>query len=142
MNNNINNNEIFWDFFDFNGGTWEEKVNQLLDKGIPIDVQDDEGRTILHRAIEDDYSYLAELMLENGANPNIEDKNGDTPLDYAEYRGCHEVIEKLITKGAIKRDRQSEISKLHESMEAGQQHARAMQTLFSLIDKHRSEKKS
>lgn len=136
MNKDSNIDEIFWEFFDCEANkTWDEKVDELLDAKISIDGQNDEGKSILHRAVEDDFSYLVELLLGHGANPNMEDNNGDTPLDYAYFRGDKEVISILMVKGAIKRDRQSAIERINESINEGQQHARAMQTLFSLIDK-------
>jgi len=131
-----NIDEIFWEFFDWKADKrWDEKLDELLGAKISIDVQDDDGKSILHRAVEDDYSYLVALLLEHGADPNIDDDNGDTPLDYAYFRGDKEVIDLLMAKGAIKRDRLSAIEKTHESISEGQEHVRAMQTLLSLINK-------
>lgn len=43
----------------------------LLKKGCQMDALDHEGITALHYCIINDYAPLAEMLLQNGANPNI-----------------------------------------------------------------------
>lgn len=45
-------------------------ARELIDKGYQLDALDDEGITALHYCIINDYSALAHLLLECGANPN------------------------------------------------------------------------
>jgi hypothetical protein len=71
----------------------------LLKKGVDPNVQDEEGCTPLHRAIAivkdvkiedeedflandecDDALYCVKLLLDHGADPNIRDNNGNTPV--------------------------------------------------------------
>ena len=52
---------------------------QKLDKD-GINVQDRWGQTALHYASDDQWIEAAELLLIHGANPNIQDRAGHTPL--------------------------------------------------------------
>lgn len=71
----------------------------LLESGkIDIDLKDNHGRTALHNAIwgsaggrlgeklgisNEDSPEWAQLLLDSGANPNIEDNSGNTPINIA-----------------------------------------------------------
>ena len=71
----------------------------LLDSDkIDIDLKDNHGRTALHNAIwgsaggrlgekvgisNEDSPECAQLLLDKGANPNIEDNSGNTPINIA-----------------------------------------------------------
>lgn len=50
----------------------------LLDSGSDANIQDIYGRTILHIVIQDKGQAMIELLLENAANPEIPDRNGNT----------------------------------------------------------------
>jgi hypothetical protein len=50
------------------------------------------GMTALHTAAVQDKADLAALLLEHGADPEMMDELGDTPLNNAEYSGAAEVI--------------------------------------------------
>src|SRR3990167_8658234 len=85
------------------------KMGQMLS----IDHQDGDGKTSLSRAIIKECSFrnersphyskcsvhTDELLLE-GANPNIPDNTGFTPLVYACNYGCLDVVNNLLSKGA------------------------------------------
>jgi len=49
----------------------------------PSGVTDREGQTALHSAASRGWAKVVEFMLENGAEPNVADKLGKTPLDLA-----------------------------------------------------------
>ena len=51
---------------------------QLLDKGAPLDVQDEDGYTALHRAIMNHHTEVAQLLLDTGASLTIQTKYGDS----------------------------------------------------------------
>jgi ankyrin repeat protein len=112
-----------------------EKIEKFLANGISPNIQNEDGKSLLHVACEDGYFGLLELLLQNGADPNIEDKDGDTPLDYAIFRNYKEFQEMLIIHGAIIRDRQSSVKRNWQMIQEGQGHVRAMQTLLNLINK-------
>jgi ankyrin repeat protein len=112
-----------------------ETIKKLLANGISPNIQNEDGKSLLHVACDDCYSGLLELLLQNGADPNIEDKDGDTPFDYAVFRNYKEFQEILIAHGAIMRDRQSYIERSWQIIQEGHEHVRTMQTLLNLINK-------
>ena len=74
-----------------------EVVEQLLERGVRIDIRDSEGRTPLHRAA----SYrMAMLLLCHGADPEARDEVGWTPLHKAARRGHRGAARALIQSGA------------------------------------------
>ena len=48
---------------------------------MDVDVTDKEGLTALYRAAHNDRKETVSLLLSKGANVNIRDKFGNTPLD-------------------------------------------------------------
>ena len=56
-------------------------IKQLLEDGMDVDLTDKEGLTALYRAAHNDQKETVSLLLSNGANVNIRDKFGNTPLD-------------------------------------------------------------
>jgi len=75
------------------------------------------------------------LISNRSAKIGVEDKDGDSPFDYAVFRNYKEFQEMLIAYGAIIRDRQSSVERNWQMIQEGQEHVRAMQTLFNLINK-------
>lgn len=74
--NMYNRDEIF-----FRLGT--EKSDDLLQKLRNVDnpdFQDDKGMSYLHRACQSHYLEAIEILLELGANPNINDERGHSPV--------------------------------------------------------------
>jgi len=47
-----------------------------------------------------DHEKIARILLNLGANVNIQNNNGETPLHFASARGCTRIIELLIHRGA------------------------------------------
>ncbi len=66
----------------------------LVKRGIDIDAQDYIGRTAVIMAIEEDWAGTAwvEFLIENGADVNILDCDGDSALDIAKYRGRTNIV--------------------------------------------------
>lgn len=63
-----------------NGEEFAKMVQLLLDYGIDVNHQDDDLCMALHYAIGEEQYELAKILLKNGANPAIVDKNGETAL--------------------------------------------------------------
>jgi ankyrin repeat protein len=60
----------------------EEIFHMLLDRGADIDATDERlGYTALHFACASGQTNLVRLLLENGADPTIVAKSGNTPLE-------------------------------------------------------------
>ena len=58
-----------------------QQIKQLLAEGMEVDTPDKEGMTALYRAAHNDQKETVSLLLEKGADVNIRDKWGNTPLD-------------------------------------------------------------
>eukprot|EP00971_Amphidinium_carterae_P152189 3016541-Amphidinium_carterae.1 len=53
--------------------------------GFDAEARDKGGRTLLHYAAGHGYEECASILLDQGANPNAEDKDHGRPLDDAEW---------------------------------------------------------
>jgi ankyrin repeat protein len=83
-------------FYDF------DTAELLVKRGIDINAQDDLGRTAVITVIEEDWAGTnwVEFLIENGANVNILDCDGDSALDIAKYRRRTDIVELLLASGA------------------------------------------
>lgn len=75
-------------------------VNMLIKAGTPLDRVNNLGWTaLLETTVLGDGSYayqqITRLLVDAGANRNIKDRNGKTPLDHARQRGHHEIVKIL-----------------------------------------------
>lgn len=57
-----------------------EAIQFFIDKGVPVNAQDGYGKTPLLYAMRAFNTEAAILLLENGADPNIHDKQNEYPL--------------------------------------------------------------
>lgn len=75
----------------------EYDIDTLINNGVDINMQDLLfGQTYLHTLVQSE-SPLLDYFLSKGPNPNIQNKDGKTPLYYAK---TETVIKKLISNGA------------------------------------------
>lgn len=76
----------------------EAVAKVLLEIGqCDVDAQDHFGETPLHNACSSTKGEgVVKLLIENGANPNISNKRGRTPLDYAKKFGNEHIVHLLI----------------------------------------------
>ena len=70
----------------------------LISEGVNIKTKDKDGKTPLHKAIND--LALAELLIEAGADVKAKDKGGNTALHWVAFRGNAEVAKFLVSKNA------------------------------------------
>uniref|UniRef100_A0ABD2WQA3 Uncharacterized protein n=1 Tax=Trichogramma kaykai TaxID=54128 RepID=A0ABD2WQA3_9HYME len=84
-----------------------EEVAQLLFKRcdeiyqpVRVDAQDVLGNTPLHLAVGRDDLKMIELLLINGASPNVANNEGCTPLHRATAKLSHATVELLLAHGA------------------------------------------
>ncbi|XP_024542159.1 acyl-CoA-binding domain-containing protein 1 [Selaginella moellendorffii] len=86
----------------------EPGLLELLSQGVPVDVQDSDGRTALHWASDRGHLGLVELLLSRGAKLQAKDKEGQTALHYACVCEQEMVAKFLISKGADLQARDAE----------------------------------
>ncbi|MDE0088869.1 MAG: ankyrin repeat domain-containing protein [Candidatus Poribacteria bacterium] len=87
-------------------GEHPEKVLSLLKLGADIDVRSSKGKTALHCAAKAGFLKVINVLIENGANIDTIDNNGETPL-YEAIRSTIKnrekqcaALEALLIKGA------------------------------------------
>ncbi|KAK5872198.1 hypothetical protein PBY51_012919 [Eleginops maclovinus] len=75
-------------------------VQELLNQGEEVNLQDSQGATLLHIAAASGYVQAAELLLEGGARMDLRDSDGWQPLHAAACWGQMHVAELLVSHGA------------------------------------------
>ncbi len=58
-------------------------IGLCLKAGADVNAVDSRGQTALHGAAAKGYAQVIAYLAEHGANPNLKDKQGKTPLDAA-----------------------------------------------------------
>lgn len=84
--------------------THEQTARFLIDKGADINAKDKQGMSVLAQAVSQipyGSKPIVDLLLERGADPNLPDDKGETPLMVG-LRSSQsvELIEQLLEKGA------------------------------------------
>ncbi|CAO0792703.1 unnamed protein product [Mucor circinelloides] len=74
-----------------------DRVRELLESGVAVDGHDQFGYTAMHAAVSYNQIEMVKLLIEKGANVNIEDFEKDTPLYVAENV---EMAQLLLDNGA------------------------------------------
>lgn len=59
-----------------------EEIERLFAKGLPVDVRNDHGNTVLIVACQNGNKRVAKAVLRRGANINARNHRGNTPLHY------------------------------------------------------------
>jgi len=78
-----------------------QKAARLLDGGAETDVADQMGWYPLHYAVqEEDLFFLLDLLVQRGANCNVSNKEGVTPLMMAIYKVSLQFANLLLSNGA------------------------------------------
>eukprot|EP01038_Epipyxis_sp_PR26KG_P008569 gene8569-11579_t len=78
-----------------------EEIEKSLNKGIPVDVRDSFGSTLLIVACQNGNKRVAKTVLRRGANINARNLKGNTPLHYCYHYGYGDSLgQYLMEKGA------------------------------------------
>lgn len=76
-------------------------IERLLDRGIPLNVRDEYGNTLLTIACQNGNKKVAKLVLRRGADINARNHKGNTPLHYCFHYGYGDTLgQYLMSKGA------------------------------------------
>nr|XP_051688419.1 ankyrin repeat domain-containing protein 26 isoform X22 [Oryctolagus cuniculus] len=78
----------------------QDMVAFLISRRCLLDPQDKRAATPLIKAVQCPAENCATLLLDHGADPNIEDEIGNTALHYAAYGGNTRMAEKLLSSNA------------------------------------------
>jgi hypothetical protein len=71
------------------------RVREFLSAGVDVNIQDkDTGNSPIHSAASYNQMEMMLFLIENGADVNLEDADGDTPILLAETRETFELLEK------------------------------------------------
>mgnify|MGYP000648657340 CR=1 FL=1 len=73
------------------------RVVELLESGVDVNAQDEQGYSPLHAAVSYGHKDLIELLLQRGGNLSLGDTEGDVPLLVCEEP---DVLELLLKHGA------------------------------------------
>lgn len=79
----------------------EESVKSLivkLDEMLKTRHKDD-GKTLLHLAVQENESTVVQYLLKRGENPNVADLEGNTPMHIAAAEGYVEMVQTLMAAG-------------------------------------------
>lgn len=77
------------------------RVSDLIQEEAPVDYADDEGRTALHVAADNNHFRIVSKLLESGAATNHQESTRmETPLHIACRTGNEEIVADLLAHGA------------------------------------------
>ena len=80
----------------------EANCELLLRNGVLVNTSDNAGITPLHLAVRNCSIDIVKLFLNQNADIHAKDKDGLTPIDYEGYETDWEIIELLLSRGAIR----------------------------------------
>ena len=72
----------------------------LLDGGLPVDLSNDKGDTLLMLAAYNGNAAAVEVLLQRGADPDHRNDRGQVPLAGAAFKGDLAVVRLLLAHGA------------------------------------------
>nr|WP_294691445.1 ankyrin repeat domain-containing protein [uncultured Friedmanniella sp.] len=77
-----------------------ERLADYADHGMPVDLTDATGNTLLMLAAYHGHAGTVRLLAERGADVNAVNDRGQTPLAGAVFKGYRDVVEVLVAAGA------------------------------------------
>jgi len=91
-----------------NGTIDSDELREMIDNGLDVNHQNDEGQTLLMLMAELDEANVepsdVELLIENDANIDLEDNQGRSALDYALHELDNGIALILLNEGAVMED--------------------------------------
>ncbi len=77
-----------------------ETMRGLLDQGLPPNLRNDKGDSLLMLAAYSENEPVARLLLERGADPDLANDKGQTPLAGVIFKGNLAIMTMLVEHGA------------------------------------------
>lgn len=81
-------------------GGQAEEFREYLVRGLPANLRNEKGDSLLMIAAYNGHPEVVKLLLEYGADPEMANDRGQTPLAAAAFKGDIEVIGILLDNGA------------------------------------------
>jgi len=81
-------------------GGQREELEEFLDHGLPADVADHDGNTLLMLAAYHGQAETVRALLARGADPNQRNSRDQSPVAGALFKGEDEVVRVLVAAGA------------------------------------------
>ncbi|KAA3454874.1 acyl-CoA-binding domain-containing protein 1-like [Gossypium australe] len=79
-----------------------DNLLKCIESGVSVHLQDSEGRTPMHWAVDRGHLKIAEALLSRNANVNAKDNEGQTPLHYAVMCEREDIAKFLVKQNADK----------------------------------------
>ncbi|QIZ36146.1 ankyrin repeat domain-containing protein [Saccharopolyspora sp. ASAGF58] len=92
------------------------QLAEFVDHGLPVDVADQGGNTLLMLAAYHGHAETVRALLDRGANPDLRNERDQAPIAGALFKGADKVVAALRKAGA--------------DLDAGTPTARAAATMF------------
>ncbi|GAA5497312.1 hypothetical protein Rhal01_03505 [Rubritalea halochordaticola] len=77
-----------------------EMLKPMLEAGMPVNLQDHKGNSLLMLASYNDQPQTVQILLYHGADPGLRNSRGQTPLAGVAFKGHLECARILINHGA------------------------------------------
>jgi uncharacterized protein len=77
-----------------------EELEEFLEHGLPVEVTDHDGNTLLMLAAYHDQPATVRMLLDHGASPDTRNGRDQSPIAGALFKGADEVVEMLKGAGA------------------------------------------
>jgi ankyrin repeat protein len=86
--------------FDFAREGKTDELSQYISAGIPVNLTNHKGDTILMLAAYHGHADIVRMLLDRGADPDVLNDRGQSPVAGAVFKGHDEVVRLLAEKGA------------------------------------------
>lgn len=77
-----------------------EELAELFGQGLPANLRNDKGDSLLMLAAYNGQAAAARVILEAGGNPELANDRGQTPLAGAAFKGDADIVRLLLEHGA------------------------------------------
>ncbi len=81
------------------GGRFDE-LQEFVQRGLPVDVQDAEGNSLLMLAAYRGHLQTVRTLLALGADVNLRNDRDQTPIAGALFKGEDDIVRELLAAGA------------------------------------------
>ncbi|EMC93923.1 hypothetical protein BAUCODRAFT_36379 [Baudoinia panamericana UAMH 10762] len=86
--------------FDFAREGKTAELNQYITAGIPVNLTNHKGDTLLMLASYHGHLDTVEMLLQKGADANVLNERGQSPVAGAVFKGYDDIVKKMVEAGA------------------------------------------